>query len=113
MNYKSRMLEFNKANAFRRVLSFYKLVRHKIVNGNLPWEYRDYAIPLLAHYKKIESLIEKEKRTDRRWWDRKSPDYKAHLQTPIFVFNRHAFSDELRQIVKETEEKIKTEKRHA
>lgn len=109
---KPEIIAIKISTAWKHTASFMKLVRHKLSNGNLHWHWDQYSFALIWHYRKIEASLNEKLLVDERWWDRHSEKAKKERESKKFcdhekIFDRWAYDDELRKIIKDIDDREK------
>lgn len=98
--------------AWKHTAQFMRLVRHKLWNGNLHWNWDQYSFALIRHFREVEATLNDKLLVDERWWDRHSEKAKKERESKRFcehekIFDRWAYDDELREIIKSIDDREK------
>lgn len=108
---KDALIDHHITTAHRRAVVFYKLCRHKVANGNLPWTYNDYLTAISAFYHSTIVQLEQERnrrherKKDEKWRFIKTED--SGVRWEKRYFSRFEFDKSIREIIKNVSEKLK------
>lgn len=110
---KPEIIAIKIGTAWKHTVVFLKLVKHKLDNGNLSWEWDSYSFAIINHFRATEAKLNEKLLVDERGWDRHSISAKQSQIAKRFtehavLFDKYAYDQEIREIIKWVDEKEKS-----